>query len=205
MRALTLTLAVLLLVGGCSTAVTTALDQAHRPTTPAPVLKVVPDTSPPSVTGVQRGSCLAGDNGSEPDPACTPGAVAGHDESVVCAPRFESRHRASTGSASWTHARQIAMVAYGVPERDYPRVQYDHRIPASLDGANDTSNLWPEVSDKPGSTSSNTKDVVETTVWRAVCGTHTVKLADAQRAFTGDWRTALAVLKIPVATPLPHQ
>jgi hypothetical protein len=189
----------LLALAGCGSALTTSLDQA-RPVTPAPgVPQVIPYTDPISVTGVQRGSCLAGRGGTEPDPICTPGSVGTTDQDLVCAPRFQETKRPD--GRTWTNPRTIAIVAYGIDEKDLSRVQYDHRIPLSLGGADDTSNLFPFVSDLPGSTTHNSKDAIEYSTWYAVCRAHTVTLDAAQRAFMGDWRVVLKVLKVRAVKP----
>jgi hypothetical protein len=117
----------------------------------------------------------------------------------VCAPRFQESKRPD--GRTWTNPRTIAIVAYGIDEKDLPRVQYDHRIPLSLGGADDTSNLFPFVSDLPGSTSHNSKDAIEYSVWYAVCRARTVPLDAAQRAFMGDWRVVLKVLKVRAVKP----
>jgi hypothetical protein len=199
MRKLALVAFVVLALAGCGSALTTSLDQA-RPVTPAPgVPQVIPYTDPISVTGVQRGSCLAGRGGTEPDPICTPGSVGTTDQGLVCAPRFQEQRRPD--GRAWTNPRTIAIVAYGIDEKDLPRVQYDHRIPLSLGGADDTSNLFPFVSDLPGNTSHNSKDAIEYSAWYAVCKSHTATLDAAQRAFMGDWRVVLKVLKVRAVKP----
>lgn len=197
-------LVVLALATGCSSSATTAFDQA-RPATLAPSVLLIPYTDPPTVTGVQRGTCLAGDDGSSPDPVCTPGSVGTTDVDLVCAPRFEATKR--PGGRTWTNARTMAIVAYGIRDADLPRVQYDHRVPLGIGGADDVSNLWPQLSDLSRSDDYNSKDKVDTAVWRWVCKTphpdRRQALAKAQQAFLGDWRLALSVLKIRVTTPLP--
>jgi hypothetical protein len=117
----------------------------------------------------------------------------------VCAPRFQETKRPD--GRTWTNPRTIAIVAYGIDEKDLSRVQYDHRIPLSLGGADDTSNLFPFVSDLPGSTTHNSKDAIEYSTWYAVCRAHTVTLDAAQRAFMGDWRVVLKVLKVRAVKP----
>jgi hypothetical protein len=79
-----------------------------------------------------------------------------------------------------------AYPAYGIAAGD--RSELDHLVPLELGGANDATNLWPEVGPLP-----NAKDSVERALNKAVCAGRTT-LADAQRAIAADWETAEASL-----------
>jgi len=209
--ALVLLAALLALVGmsGCTSTLITSSEQARSGTLPGlaspPVIPYVSGRI--NLDPAQLAPCHAGgdvrDGGELPDPHCTPGAVGETKVDRVCyagrAGTFASLHRVDT-----TKARLVAMQAYGVRIEDSGVTEYDHRIPLSLGGANATSNLWPQRSDIAGARPlyRNSKDAIEYTVWYAVCRSHTVSLAHAQRAFMGDWRQALQVLKLrPMKLP----
>lgn len=191
MRAFALALCALMLTGCTSTSVTTR-DQARPSTTLAPGAQVIPYV-PGRVTEDQRSPCRAQDNGALPDPYCTPGAVGEVRVGTVCGPRFQESRRVNVAGP-----RLAAMRAYGVRIEDSPIIQYDHRVPLGIGGANSTRNLWPERSDLVGKGTRNAKDSVDYTVWYSVCRAPggRIALADAQRAFMGDWRDALRLLKI---------
>jgi hypothetical protein len=87
------------------------------------------------------------------------------------------------------------MHAYGEPASLRPTVELDHLIPLELGGANDVSNLWPEISDEPGQGFRNSKDQVENDLKAAVC-THRIAIADAQNAIATNWTTAEAKLGV---------
>lgn len=142
-------------------------------------------TVPPKVTGKQKPACFARLRGQLPDPGCTPGSVGSTDVNEVCVPRFASQRRPADRYTR--QAKTTAMLAYRIPLTDAPRVEYDHLIPLSLGGSNDTSNLWPQVSDLSLADERNTKDDVEYKLWRAVCVTRTVRLDQAQLQMARDW------------------
>jgi hypothetical protein len=81
------------------------------------------------------------------------------------------------------------MRAYGESASLRPTIELDHLIPLELGGANDTSNLWPEISDEPGQGFRNSKDQVENDLKSAVCA-HRIAIADAQNAIATNWTTA---------------
>jgi hypothetical protein len=87
------------------------------------------------------------------------------------------------------------MRAYGEPASLRPTVELDHLIPLELGGANDVSNLWPEISDEPGQGFRNSKDQVENDLKDAVCAHH-IAIADAQNAIATNWTTAETKLGI---------
>jgi hypothetical protein len=199
MRAFVLAMCVLMLAG-CTSAAVTGLDQARAVTLPSLGTPPLAPYVSGRVTGEQRAPCHAqGEDEQLPDPVCTPGAVGEVQVDLVCNPRFQAYHRVDV-----TKARLLAMRAYGVRIEDSGVTEYDHRVPLSIGGANDTSNLWPQRSDIPNARPlyRNSKDSIEYSVWYAVCRAHTVPLAQAQQAFMGDQRDVLRVLKLrPMKVP----
>jgi hypothetical protein len=192
-------------LAGCTSTLITAPDQARSGALPGlatpPVIPYAPGRI--NLDPAQLAPCHAGgdvrDGGELPDPHCTPGAVGETKVDLVCNPKFQAAHRVDT-----TKARLIAMQAYGVRIEDSGVTEYDHRIPLSIGGANATPNLWPQRSDIANARPlyRNTKDAIEYTVWYAVCRAHTVPLAQAQKAFMGDWRRVLQALQLrPMKVP----
>jgi hypothetical protein len=167
---------------------------------PDVTLAVIAYTDPPRITGTQKPACVARANGMLPDPACTPGSIAATadphddhakpaDQAEVCNAGFESRHRPPTVR----RFRDAAMKAYHVLPGDLGHVEYDHLIPLSLGGSNDVTNLWPQVSDQPARGFHNSKDDMETRLWRAVCTGPADKrqsLVKVQLAIARDWTAA---------------
>lgn len=206
MRALALALVALLALVGltsCTSRIVAQPSQARSITLPGIASPPVVAYTPGRVSGTQLAPCHSSgdvrDGGELPDPHCTPGSVGEVKVDLVCNPRFQSYHRVDV-----TKPRLAAMRAYGVRIEDSGVTEYDHRVPLSLGGANDVSNLWPQRSDITGARPlyRNSKDAIEYTVWYAVCKRHTVALADAQRAFMGDWHDVLRVLKLrPMKVP----
>lgn len=139
---------------------------------------------PGQVTGTAPASCHALP-GPRPDPACTPGAV---DPSVtqadlastICVSGYTSKVRPAVSQTDKLKGQMYR--SYGIP--DGTASELDHLVPLELGGANDASNLWPEVGKQP-----NAKDKVENDLHRAVCSGK-VPLAAAQRAIASDWLTA---------------
>jgi hypothetical protein len=81
------------------------------------------------------------------------------------------------------------MHAYGESASLRSTVELDHLIPLELGGANDVSNLWPEISDESGQGFRNSKDQVENSLKEAVCA-HRIAIADAQNAIATNWTIA---------------
>lgn len=164
--------------------------QAPFPVATVDTPLLIPYTSPPRVTGTQRPACLTRAHGMLPDPACTPGSVGSTDAATICVSGFELRHR--PGGA--VTAKKAAMAAYHLAPELSGRTEYDHLIPLSLGGANDVTNLWPEVSDLPGGGFRNSKDGVELRVLHWVCSAPLAqrqqRLTDTQAAMARDWTAA---------------
>jgi hypothetical protein len=106
---------------------------------------------------------------------------------TVCSPGWTKTVRPPASETDKTKA--AAMRAYGEPTSLRSTVELDHLIPLELGGANDVSNLWPEISDEPGHGFRNSKDQVENDLHSAVC-THRIAIADAQNAIATNWTTA---------------
>lgn len=168
-------------------------DATTAPATPPGVL-VVPASN--HITGTWPTHCAA--QGRLPDPACTPGSIRSdvdphHLELTVCKAGWSES--VLPPASEFARGKTEAMAAYGVPASQRRVTQLDHKIPRSLGGSNDVTNLWAEASDDPGNGAHNSKDVVETRVHLAVCH-GTVPWASAVTAFAKDWTTAETTLGI---------
>ena len=163
--------------------------------TPAP--KQVHD--PKHVTGTLAGMhCQY--RGKEPailpDAACTPGA---YDPlltaAVLCAPGYTTRSYRPPVYQTARFELEQALPAYGLANIPGSASELDHLIPLALGGANDASNLWPELGPVP-----NPKDKVEVKLRAWVCAAKGAeaegRLAGARQAIAGDWVTALDVLGV---------
>jgi hypothetical protein len=149
------------------------------------------------VTGTYRAVCRrsAGDDVRLPVASCTPGAIRGDMlnptnatlSATVCHPDWTATVRPPTSETDRT--KTAAMKAYGETTNLRPTVELDHLIPLELGGANDVSNLWPEISDEPGQGFHNSKDKVENNLKDAVCD-HRIAIADGQNAIATNWTTA---------------
>lgn len=135
-------------------------------------------------------SCTFRDGGKLPDPKCTPGAIdpavtQANIKSTICHSGYTAAVRppaSETDKAKY----KVAYVAYKL--KASAKSELDHLVSLELGGANDISNLWPEVGKIP-----NPKDPVENALHKAVCN-GTVTLAAAQEAIATDWETAEAKL-----------
>jgi hypothetical protein len=131
-------------------------------------------------------SCQFRDGRQLPDSACTPGAIdpavtQQNIHSTICRSGYTKTVRPPESETE--HAKfDVAYPAYGV--RHSTRSELDHLVSLELGGANDITNLWPEVGRQP-----NPKDAVENELHRAVCDGR-VSLAAAQQAIATDWTTA---------------
>jgi hypothetical protein len=145
---------------------------------------------PGHVTGTAPASCHAL-AGPRPDPACTPGAI---DPSVtqddiqttICRSGYTETVRPPVSETD--KLKRQMYIAYGIPTGTASEL--DHLVSLELGGANDVTNLWPEVGSQP-----NPKDAVENALHKAVCSGK-VTLAAAQQAIVSDWLTAESVLGI---------
>jgi hypothetical protein len=147
---------------------------------------------PGHVTGTLPAHCTFRRGGQLPDPACTPGA---YDPSItaaiLCSPTYRTSTYRPPSSETSRFKYQVAYPAYGVPATT--TTELDHLVSLELGGANDASNLWPEVPPTP-----NPKDTVENTLHDWVCAVAgpqaETRLREAQVAIAVDWQTALVNL-----------
>jgi hypothetical protein len=118
-------------------------------------------------------------NNNQPDPACTPGAVAIRSADVVCRPGFVS----SSGDVS-EEVRAEVYQSYNIEDPSTGSFRVDHLIPLSLGGSSELANLWPlSAAPRPGFTE---KDQLEDYLHDQVCS-GSMTLADAQRQFASGW------------------
>lgn len=153
----------------------------------APLVQV---HDPGRVTGTAPTSCHALP-GPRPDPACTPGAIdpsvtQANIKTTICTSGYTASVRPPTGQTDTL--KRSMYTAYGIPAGTTSEL--DHLVSLELGGANDVTNLWPEVGTLP-----NPKDAVENDLHKAVCSGK-VTLAAAQQAIASDWQTAETVLGI---------
>ena len=133
------------------------------------------------------GECHARDNGTLPDPHCTPGATDPHVTqasiaTTICKTGWTATIRPPTSQTN--HAKfTVSYPAYGLPRATV--AELDHLIPLELGGSSDITNLWPEAGAVP-----NAKDPVEGALRRDVCAGQETLLA-AQKAIADNWHTAL--------------
>jgi hypothetical protein len=182
-----LTLAALLTIIACSAPISLSITQPH--------LTGIQIVAPSShVTGTYPAVCRrsTGDDVRLPVVSCTPGAIRGdllNPTSATLAATVCSPGWAGTQRVDAAKTKTAAMKAYGEPASLRPTVELDHLIPLELGGANDVSNLWPEISDEPGQGFRNSKDQVEDDLKKAVCAHH-ITIANAQNAIAINWTTA---------------
>ena len=167
---------------------------------PAPVLHQVHD--PGQVTGTLTGPCHALGGGQLPDPACTPGAYdPAITATVLCAPGYSTSTYRAPSSQTSAFKYQVAYPAYGIADIPGTLSELDHLVSLELGGANDASNLWPELGPIP-----NAKDAVENQLHAWVCAATgaeaETRLREAQVAIAADWPTALAVLHVGAGSAL---
>jgi hypothetical protein len=129
------------------------------------------------------------ESGPRPDPACTPGAIdpavtQANIATTICRSGYTDTVRPPTSQTN--KAKKSLYTAYGVSAG--AASELDHLVSLELGGANDVTNLWPELGKVP-----NPKDTVENDLHKAVCAGK-VTLSAAQQAIAGDWETAESVL-----------
>jgi hypothetical protein len=204
------------LVTGCGTtasgAPTTVLQATPAlPPGPAAAPTLEPDSGLPAgvlvvpasshVTGLPYPAhCTSVAGGQLPDPVCTPGSIRDdinpNDlERNVCKKGWSGTVRPP--KAETDKLKTQAMRAYGVPAVERSHTELDHRVPESLGGASDVTNLWPQVSDLHGAGYHNSKDGVEDDIHAWVCSGHQDRWQQAIVVFTKDWRTAKKELGVP--------
>jgi hypothetical protein len=132
------------------------------------------------------GACHAKGSGlfSEPDPACTPGALnpavkqASIDQTICTSGYTQTIRPPGRITAKEKLASMAAYGDSGAPSA----FEYDHLVSLELGGAaNDPRNLWPEPGGSP-----NPKDSVENALHRMVCSGQ-IRLSQAQRIMATGW------------------
>jgi hypothetical protein len=148
---------------------------------------VVSSASPHAVQAQPApGSCHARGSGrySEPDPACTPGALnpavtQATIGQTICVSGWTETVRPSESITEPEKLASMAAYGDGGSPREY---EYDHLVSLELGGAlNDAGNLWPEPEASP-----NPKDTVESALHRMVCDGQ-MQLSAAQHLIATGW------------------
>jgi hypothetical protein len=123
------------------------------------------------------------------DPAVTQATI----HTTICVDGYTKTVRSVTEAERQEVARR-----YGVPVADLKsRVEVDHFESLEIGGSNDLANLWPQyyrvAGDPPEYLGAREKDVVETSLHRAVCAGK-MTLAEAQEAIRS-WPSAYRKIK----------
>jgi hypothetical protein len=117
-----------------------------------------------------------------PNPKLTPGAVRTTNTKQVCS-TTTGQFRNTTLSMK----KQVC-AAYGL--KDCPKesaIEIDHLISLEIGGADEVSNLWPQLATYPdGSPGFHVKDKLENDLHRLVCSGK-MKLTDAQSCIRSNW------------------
>jgi hypothetical protein len=110
-----------------------------------------------------------------PLPWVTPGAVI--PSTGVCSTSYNPRKSLSAAD------KRKVLAAYGIPPGT-PIAEWDHLEARWAGGRSDPFNVWPMVSvaDK------RRKDALEESLYRAVCKTRTLSLAEARKRLRSYWR-----------------
>jgi hypothetical protein len=118
-----------------------------------------------------------------PDPDLTGGSVRvdGHDRLATC--EHAREHRGPMNAAR----RDEILTRYGLPPGTHPGYEIDHLIPLCLGGADDPSNLWPQMrrSIEP-EWNAEAKDRLERRLCDRVCAGQ-LDLGTAQQEIAEDW------------------
>lgn len=113
----------------------------------------------------------------------TPGLVGHHSLAQVCQANFSATIRKTTPAMKEQVYRE-----YGIRHHRPGQFEVDHRIPLSLDGADDVLNL--SAQSYTGRWNAHVKDALEVRIHALVCHEHKLSLAAGQGIFFGDWTTA---------------
>lgn len=169
--------------GSSSSPATISQSPSASPTASGGLLQISDEGHLTQSVTLSPGQChFAGDL---PDPNCTPGSVdpavtPTTIHSTICVRGWTSTIRPPT-SETTPFKYNVAYPAYGVPSGTVSEL--DHLVPLELGGANDATNLWPEVGSVP-----NAKDPVENDLKDDVCAGE-ISLATAQEAIASNWHT----------------
>ncbi|GHO77127.1 hypothetical protein KSD_48980 [Ktedonobacter sp. SOSP1-85] len=171
-----LLLALLFVVSGCGTVVTTP--PGTSPT--IPTVTAAPASAEPQWGVRTKTSGCQASSGLQ-DKACTPGAIfSDATKTKICVPGYASSVRNVSVSL-----KSKVYAAYGIKKRRPGQYEVDHLVSLQLGGSNDIANLWPELAEpKPGF---HEKDRVENWLHDQVCKGK-VSLRDAQIKIATDWR-----------------
>lgn len=170
-----LLLALLFVVSGCGTVVTTP--PGTNP--PAPTATAAPVSAEPQ-WGVRAKTSGCQASGGLQDKACTPGAIfSDATKTKICVPGYASSVRNVPVSL-----KSKVYAAYGIKKRRPGQYEVDHLVSLQLGGSNDIANLWPELAEpKPGF---HEKDRVENWLHDQVCKDK-MSLRDAQIKIATNW------------------
>lgn len=130
--------------------------------------------------GVQTKTSGCQVHGTQPDAACTPGAIiSSATTSAICV----SGYARSVRDVS-TSEKDKAYAEYGIASHYTGQYEVDHLVSLELGGSNDIANLWPEAaSPTPGF---HQKDRVENYLHEQVCS-GALTLSQAQNELATDW------------------
>jgi hypothetical protein len=163
-------LAAFVLAAGCtvsdSTTVPTPTPAHDQPTTSGYVPKTA--GTPADDCPVATVQC--------PLPWVTPGAVI-PSTTGVCSTSYNVRKALTAAD------RRRVLAAYGMAADAHP-AELDHLIPRWAGGRSDPSNVWPQAD--PAEVAR--KDALEDSLYRAVCVSKTMTLAEARRRAAHYWR-----------------
>ena len=140
-----------------------------------------------------------------PDQAKTPGAIDENAQSPAMRARIWARGNPPTQGGSLSYNKAARQAPASVKEQVFEEhrlqdphdgghsYELDHRVPLSLGGRDEISNLWPESRTTVGF-NAWVKDRLEYRLYTLVChpkpGDPIVTLKAAQDAFLGDWTKA---------------
>lgn len=128
--------------------------------------------------------------GSLPDPACTPGAITRALKPTDLAPVCSALQQVDAKVPAKT-ARAV-FAAYGISGSDSADYVAAYLIPPAIGGANDYRNIWPMPQ---GDSTSTKKQLVDSIVSNAVCGQR-AGIQAAQYAVASDWTAATDTLRL---------
>lgn len=120
-----------------------------------------------------------------PNDRLTPGMVASTDIREVCAADGKSGSAYARAHRQTGYADKLYVAEkYSLPKSRWHEVQFDHRVPLCLGGADDVANLWPQ-----NRTAAKRKDELEVYACREACAGR-IGLGEAQMWFMPptDWR-----------------
>jgi hypothetical protein len=168
--------------------VTPPIAQAPTPQSTIANAGRTPDPKVTAFVGKQTKTSGCKIDGSEPDHACTPGAVFPDvTAEQICVSGYSARVR----DVGEFEKRQV-YESYGIGSHAVGSYEVDHLISLELGGSNDIANLWPEAAEpRPGF---HEKDEVENYLHAAICRGE-ITLAEAQRMIAVGWSAVYQRIK----------